>query len=130
MARDRERTLSLQRRSFDLTCNVVNAYPKRQYLDDPSRLIWRQLLKAISSSTFNLEEADAASSDADFLAKMRIALRETKEARVAIRIIVRCNLAGKDVGRYEDESRQMAAILAAIIINKRDGMKGGRPPGS
>jgi four helix bundle protein len=39
-----------------------------------------QLLKAATSSTFNLAEADAASSDADFVAKMRIALREAKEA--------------------------------------------------
>jgi len=37
-----------------------------------------------TSNTLNLEEADAASSDADLLAKMRIALRETKEARALI----------------------------------------------
>lgn len=83
----RAKTLALQKRSFDLACAVVRAYPKRPYLDDPSRVVWRELVKSITSSTFNLEEADAASSDADFLAKMRIALRETKEARVAIRII-------------------------------------------
>src|SRR5688500_7986187 len=90
----RTRILALQKRSFDLTCAVVSSYPRCGVLDDPSRIIWRQLVKAVSSSTFNLEEADAASSDADFLAKMRIALREAKEARVAIRIIVRCKLAG------------------------------------
>lgn len=122
MAQDRERTLALQRRSFDLTCHVIDADPKRPYLDDASRAIWRQLVRAISSGTLNLEEADAASSDADFLAKMRIALRETKEARVAIRIIVRCKLEGSEVGKYEDETRQMAAILATIIINKTASM--------
>jgi four helix bundle protein len=42
--------------------------------------MWRQLVRAAGSCTFNLEEADAASSDADFLAKMRISLREIKEA--------------------------------------------------
>jgi 23S rRNA-intervening sequence protein len=62
-------------------------------------------VKAITSSTFNFEEAEAASSDADFLAKMRIALREVKEARVAIRLIVACELAGYEVvGGYEDEA--------------------------
>jgi four helix bundle protein len=90
----RQRTLALQKRSFDLSCQVVKAYPKNQQLDEPSRIIWRQLIKAVTSSTFNLEEADAASSDADFLSKMRIALREAKETRVAIRLLMACELAG------------------------------------
>ena len=120
----RLRTLALHKRSFDLTCAIVQAYPKRPYLDEPSRVVWRELLKSITSSTFNLEEADAASSDADFLAKMRIALREIKEARVAIRIIIRCNLAGHDaVAAYEDETRQLALIFGKIIVNKRTNMK-------
>ena len=120
MAQDRERTIALQTRSSKLACNVINAYPKRRYLDDASRLIWRQLIRAVSSSSFNLEEADAGSSDADFLAKMRIALREAKETRVAIRLIVACSLEGAPaVGPYEDEARQMAAIFATIIVNKK-----------
>lgn len=121
---NRMRTLALQRRSFELACAVVNAYPRTRFLDDPSRIVWRQLLRAITSSTFNLEEADAGSSDADFMAKMRIALREIKESRVAIRVIVRCALAGHDaVAMYEDEARQLAAIFATIIINKKASMK-------
>jgi four helix bundle protein len=70
-----------------------------------------------------LEEADAASSDADFLAKMRIALREVKEAHVEVRVIVRCKLAGWNVvGRFQDEARQLAAIFATIIVNKKASM--------
>ena len=103
------------------------AYPKKQFLDEPSLVVWRQLIKAITSSTFNFEEADAASSDSDFLATMRIALREVKEARVAIRLMVACELAGHAaVGRYEDEARQMALIFAKISVNKKANMN--RPP--
>lgn len=124
---NRARILALQQRSFDLTCAVVSSYPKRGTLDDASRIIWRELVKAVSSSTFNLEEADAASSDADFLAKMRIALRETKEAGVAIRIIVRCKLAGcETVAQYEDEARQMSKIFGKIIVNKKASMQSRR----
>lgn len=119
----RLRTLALHRRCFELTCAIVNCYPRRPFPDDASRAIWRQLIKAISSSSFNLEEADAASSDADFLAKMKIALRETKEAHVAIRIIVKCNLANAaKVAQYEDETNQMASIFAAICRSKRANM--------
>lgn len=119
-----QRIAALHPRSFDLSCGVLKAYPKKPFLDDPSRLVWRQLVKAITSSTFNFEEADAGSSDSDFLAKMRIALREAKEARVAIRLIIACELAGQEaVARYEDESRQMASIFGKIIVNKKANMK-------
>jgi four helix bundle protein len=124
----RVRVLALQQRSFDLACAIIDAYPRQRYPDEPSRVVWRQLLKAATSSTFNLEEADAASSDADFLAKMRIALREAKETNVAIRVIRRCELAGHDrLGAAEDESAQMARIFGKIIVNKKANMRGARP---
>ena len=123
MAQDRERIVALQQRAFDFTCGVVNAYPKGIRYDDASKVMWYQL-KAASSTTFNLEEADAASSDNDFLAKMRIALREAKESRKVIQVITTCKLAGwRQVGQFEDEARQLSLIFAKIIVNKRAGMK-------
>lgn len=124
MAQDRDRILALQNRSFEFTCGVIGAYPRNGRIDDASRLMWRQLIKAASSATFNLEEADAASSDNDFLAKMRIALREAKESHVEIRVIVRCQLAGfKAVAKFQDEARQLSLIFAKIIVNKKESMK-------
>ena len=121
----RQKTLALQKRSFDFTCAVVCAYPSGR-LDDPSRDIWRQLVRATSSSTFNLEEADAASSDADFLAKMRISTREAKEARVALRVIARCKLAAhQHAARLRDEADQLAAILFTIVKNREENLKRG-----
>jgi four helix bundle protein len=124
LSSERARTLALQNRSFELTCSVIKPYPRRRVLDDPSRIIRRELIKSVSSSTFNLEEADAASSDSDFIAKMRIACREAKEARVAIRIIVKCELEGyAGVPKYADEANQLASIFSAIVRNKRANMK-------
>ncbi len=55
---------------------------------------------------------------------MRIALREAKETRVAIRLIVACKLeAYEAVSHYEDEARQLAAIFGSIIVNKKVSMK-------
>jgi four helix bundle protein len=123
MAQDRDRILALQQRTFDFTCGVVNAYPKGLRFDDASKVMWYQLLKAASSVTFNLEEADAASSDNDFLAKMRITLREAKESRKVIKVITTCKLANwREVGKFEDEARQLSLIFAKIIVNKRRGM--------
>jgi four helix bundle protein len=121
----RQRTLALQKRSFDFTCAVVCAYPSGR-LDDPSRDIWRQLVKATTSSTFNLEESDAASSDADFLAKMRISTREAKEAKVALRIIAHCKLAAHQKAvQLRDEADQLAAILFTIVKNREENLERG-----
>jgi four helix bundle protein len=69
-------------------------------------------------------EADAASSDADFVAKMRIAARESKEACVAIRIIAACNLLGAAaIGKHLDEANQLASIYSTIVRNKKANMK-------
>jgi hypothetical protein len=60
--------------------------------------------------------------DADFLSKMGIALRETKESRAALIKIRMGSLAHHqlvgDRGR-ESEAGQLAAIYAAIIRNMR-----------
>ena len=65
-------------------------------------------------------EADDASSDADFLAKMRIALREAKESRVGLLKLRLGNLDhyGKTARlELESEAAQLSAIYAAIIRN-------------
>ena len=123
MTPSRQRIVALHQRSFDFTCRVVNAYPKTHRIDDASKVIWYQLLKAAASATFNLEEAVAASSNLDFIAKMRIALREVKESRVALRLILQCQLAGsKSTEGLEIEAGELAAIFATIIIRKKENM--------
>ena len=69
-----------------------------------------------------LIEADDASSDADFLSKMGIALREVKESRAAL---MKLRLGSLDhfqltiERNLESEASQLAAIFATIILNMR-----------
>jgi four helix bundle protein len=120
---ERERTLRLQGRVFRFGCAVVNCCPQRTH-DIASRELWRQLVKAATSVSANLEEADEASSDADFVAKMKTALREAKESRLLIRFLTECKLAEyRRVQESEDEARQLAAIFATIIINVKRRME-------
>ncbi len=82
--------------------------------------MWRQLVKAAPSTSNNLEEADEASSTRDFIAKMKIALREAKESRRCLRFVANCRLANFDrIGGLEDEARQIASIFAAIVIKTK-----------
>ena len=115
----RKRTLELQARVFKLAATVLSACPQ-DIPDIASREVWRQLVKASLSASNNLEEADEASSTADFIAKMKIALREAKEARRCLQFITRCELRNwKQVASLDDEAYQISAIFAKIVINTK-----------
>ena len=77
-------------------------------------------MAAADSTSNNLIEADDASSDADFLAKLRIALREAKESRVGLmklRIGKLDNCSKTITLELEAEARELSAIFATIIRN-------------
>jgi four helix bundle protein len=85
----------------------------------PSTVVWRQLVRAADSTSNNLVEAEGASSDADFISKMRIALREAKESRTCLRKLRLGQLANAQAvidRNLEQEADELAAIFATIII--------------
>ena len=79
-------------------------------------------MRAADSVSNNLIEADDATSEADFLSKMGIALREVKESRAAL---IKLRLGNLDHSQLtaerglESEAGQLAAIFATIILNMR-----------
>src|SRR5688500_3609591 len=91
----RKRTEQLQERTFQWAAAILDLCP-RQYPDDPSPEMWRQLIRAAPSASGNLDEADEAFSDPDFLFKMKVVLKENKESRRWLRFIVRCKLANHE----------------------------------
>jgi four helix bundle protein len=76
-----------------------------------AREVWRQLVRAAMGAAGNLEEADEASSGADFVAKLKIALREVKEARRWLRLLRACELRPGNLSALEAEAGELAAIL-------------------
>ncbi len=99
-------------------------------MDLPSNVVWGQLVRAADSTSNNLVEADGASSDADFLNKLRIALREAKESRTCLRKIRLAALANADevtgLG-LENEADELAAIFATIVMNMERRLANARP---
>jgi len=117
----RKRTLALHERAIRFSTNV-NACCPRYHTTLPSSRVWDQVVRAADSTSNNLIEADAASSDADFLNKLSIALREAKESRVGLLKIRVGNLDGcREIAelQLESEASQLSAIFATIILNMR-----------
>ena len=117
----RQRTLALHDRALRFS-NAVNISCPSGFSSSPSETIWKQLIRAADSTSSTLIEADAASTDVDFLNKMGIALRDAKECRAAL---IKIQLGGLDhfgavaERDLESEAGQLAAIFAAIIQSMR-----------
>jgi four helix bundle protein len=113
----RARTERLQERTFLFAKRVLNLSP-RTFADEPSRVIWRQLIRSAPAASGLLDEADEASSDADFIYRMKTVLRETKESQRWLKFLSACELQHhQQLGNLLDEARQLSAIFAAIVRN-------------
>jgi len=86
----------------------------------PSKIVWEQLVRAGDSTSNNLIEADNGSTDADFLNKMRLALREAKEAKTCLTKVRLASLANVtqviELG-LEQEADELCAIFSTVITN-------------
>jgi four helix bundle protein len=83
-----------------------------------------QLIACSSSTSTMLEEAKAAESDADFISKCCISLKECRESWTRLRICEQCRLGDpQEAKAFVQESHELVAILTTIIRNKQSRMK-------
>lgn len=115
----RKRTLALHDRALQFSNNINQSYPDGP-INYPSEVAWSQLVRAGDGTSSNLIEAGDGSTDADFLHKMRTALREAKESKACLRKIRMGPLANAPrvaaLG-LEQEADELCAIYSTIIIN-------------
>lgn len=112
----RQRTLALQARALKFSTGVLSACPLR-FTNIASETVWKQLVRAADSVSNNLGEADDASSTADFVHKIRLTLRETKESRQCLAKVRLASLDGSDrIADLEREAGELCAIFATIAM--------------
>jgi len=105
----------LHQRLLLFACDVVRAAEFLQRRGAVARALSHQILSAGTSVGSNYEESDGASSNADFIAKNRIALKEAKETRFRLRV---CRLSDLLDARFDPlvkESDEIVRILATIV---------------
>jgi four helix bundle protein len=107
-------------RAFDYACRVVDFCRQLSDGGGVGRLMVPQLLSCRLSFATMLEEARAAESDADFISKCCISLKECRESWTRLRVCERCTIGPKSVARaLFQEGGELIAIEAAIVTNKR-----------
>lgn len=79
-----------------------------------------QLIKCGTSPGANYEEARGAESTADFLHKLGVVLKELKESRFWLNVILKASLLRPDkVDPLRDECEELIAIIAKSIFTAR-----------
>lgn len=105
----------IQDRAFRFACRVVKLHGHLCSMKPAYRSLSQQLLRSATSVGANLEEADAGQSRADFLSKIRIALKEAREANYWLRLLVACELVSPNrIADLTHERNQIVAILTTI----------------
>lgn len=111
----------LEDRMVDFTCrmiDVVETLPNNR----AGNYIAGQLIRSCHSRTFNYGEAQAAESTNDFIHRMGVVLKELKECRTALKVIIKKEII-KPIKKLEgiyDETEQLIAIIAKSIITAKN----------
>jgi four helix bundle protein len=110
----------LGERTFRFACDVVRY--SRELAKEPGivRHIAGQLADAGTSSAANYQEAKAAYSRRDFSAKNSIVLKELRESKLWLRIVVACELGPlAPAQRLLDEADELVAIFTTSMKRLR-----------
>ena len=88
--------------------------------DDVGRTIGKQLLRSGTSIGANVEEAQAGQSKADFIAKMSIALKEARETRYWLALLVEGEIfPAQRLAPIKNEAEELVKIIYTIIENSK-----------
>jgi four helix bundle protein len=102
----------LEDRLVEFTCrmiDVVEALPNTR----TGNYIAGQLVRSCHSPAFNYGEAQAAESRNDFIHKLGIVLKELKECRIALKVIIRKELI-KPVSKLDGIYKETEELIAII----------------
>ncbi|MBN3938777.1 four helix bundle protein [Nostoc sp. NMS9] len=88
------------------------------------RLLAAQLFRSGTSIGANIEESRSAESDRDFISKQSIALKEAKETRYWLKLLIKSEMMSEEkILSLLDECEQLIKIIAKSIITTKEKLK-------
>ena len=110
----------IRSRTFEFSVQIIEIYKYLQ-IDKKEYMLGKQLLRSGTSIGANVEEATAAQSKKDFIAKMSISLKEARETNYWLRLLKRTGYIHKN--ELIKESEEIMNILGAIIRTSRKNLE-------
>ncbi|VAW24457.1 hypothetical protein MNBD_BACTEROID01-2216 [hydrothermal vent metagenome] len=110
----------IQQKSFDFAIRIVKLY---KYLknDKKEYVLSKQMLRSGTSVGANIEEGIAGQSKRDFIAKLQISLKETRETHYWLRLLTATDyLTEKETQNIIKECKEIMNILTAILKTTKE----------
>ncbi len=99
-------------------CNYLDQQPGTQ------RLLASQLFRSGTSIGANIEESQSAESGKDFISKQSIALKEARETRYWLKLLIKAELIPEEkVSSILNECEELIKIIATSIVTKKKNLK-------
>jgi len=103
----------IQDRTFQFALDTIKLYI--QMVEKKEYVLSKQLLRSGTSIGANVEEAIAGQSKRDFLSKMNISLKETRETNYWLRLLKESKLVDLDFEANLKERKEIMNIISAIV---------------
>lgn len=103
----------IQDRTFQFALDTIKLYV--QLVEKKEYVLSKQLLRSGTSIGANVEEAIAGQSKRDFLSKMNISLKESRETNYWLRLLKESKLVDLDYESNLKESKEIMSIISAIV---------------
>ncbi len=108
----------IQQRTFALALRIATLAQDEDYCRIARQTVIRQLVRAATSIGANVEEASAGQTKADFVARMSIARKESREVNFWLRLAEELRIAGGvDWAGLRREAMEVSRVVAAITRN-------------
>lgn len=110
----------IKQRSFEFAVRIVKICVELEKTPGASRTLANQLLRSGTSIGANIEEANGSQSKADFIAKMYISCKESRETHYWLRLLAETEILPQSrLHDILDEANQLIAIITTIVKNSR-----------
>jgi four helix bundle protein len=110
----------IDKRTFEFALRIIRLCEKLSNRPGVGRTLGQQLLRAGTSVGANVEEAQAGQSRADFISKLNIALKESRETHYWLRLLSESNLVDPGLlAAITQEADELQRILGAIVRSCR-----------
>lgn len=109
----------IQIKSFQFALKMIALY--KTLTENREFIISKQLLRSGTSIGANVEEAIAAQSKKDFVAKMAISSKEARETKYWLRLLDESRYIEIDYTEYLKDIEEIINILTAIVKTSQSG---------
>ncbi|MBW4675359.1 MAG: four helix bundle protein [Desmonostoc geniculatum HA4340-LM1] len=107
-------------RTFEFSVRIINLCKVLNESSGVGRTLSQQLLKSGTSIGANVEESQSAQSTADFIHKLEIALKEARETKYWLRLLIATELISEDrLLPMLGEINELIKIIAAIVLKTK-----------